>query len=738
MKLIKHIACFLLLLPALAQAQQGIPVYLDNSKTIEERVEDALSRLTLEEKVALTHAQSKFSSPGVPRLGIPENWMTDGPHGIRAEVMWDEWYGANWTSDSCIAFPALTCLAASWNPEISALYGKSIGEEARYRNKNVLLGPGVNIYRTPLNGRNFEYMGEDPYLASRMVVPYIQGVQQNGVAACVKHYALNNQEKHRGYIDVIVDDRALYEIYLPAFKAAVLEGNAWAIMGAYNKYKGEHCCHNQYLLNDILKRDWKFDGVVVSDWGGVHDTQESISNGLDMEFGSWTNGLNWGASNAYDNYYLANPYLKLLRSGEATDKELNDKVRRILRLVFRTTMNPNRPYGSFGTQEHALAGRKIAQEGIVLLQNNRNVLPVDISKVKKILVVGENAVKRMTVGGGSSSLKAKYEVSPLEGIRARVGKDAEIIYMPGYASPSVPEQDVKDAKMPEQKPIEEAALRAEAIEAAKGADIVFFIGGLNKNDGQDSEGNDRASLGLPYGQDAVIAGLAEANPNTVVVMVTGNAVAMPWVKQVPAIVEAWYSGTEAGNALASVLFGDVNPSGKLPFTFPARIEDNSAYAMGEYPGDSIHVKYNESIFVGYRWADKQKAKPLFSFGHGLSYTTFEYGKVTADKKTIGKDEPLTFLLTVKNTGRREGAEVVQLYISDKKSSLPRPIKELKGFQKVYLQPGEEKQVSFTIGTDALSFFDDGKHEWVAEEGQFEALIGASSTDIRSKVAFEFK
>lgn len=310
--------------------------------------------------------------------------------------------------------------------------------------------------------------------------------------------------------------------------------------------------------------------------------------------------------------------------------------------------------------------------------------------------------------------------------------------MPGYASPAVPEQDVKDAKMPEQKPIDEAVLRAEAIAAAKDADIVFFIGGLNKNDGQDSEGNDRASLGLPYGQDAVIAGLAEANPNTVVVMVTGNAVAMPWVKQVPAIVEAWYSGTEAGNALASVLFGDVNPSGKLPFTFPARIEDNSAYAMGEYPGDSIHVKYNESIFVGYRWADKQKAKPLFSFGHGLSYTTFDYGKVTADKKTISKDEPITFIMTVKNTGQREGAEVVQLYISDKKSSLPRPIKELKGFQKVYLKPGEEKEVSFTIGTDALSFFDDNKHEWVAEKGQFEALIGASSTDIRSKVVFELK
>ncbi|MEG2854330.1 glycoside hydrolase family 3 C-terminal domain-containing protein [Bacteroides sp.] len=724
----------LIALPALAQT----PVYLDVNKPIEERVEDALSRMTVQEKVAMTHAQSKFSSAGVPRLGIPENWMSDGPHGIRAEVLWDEWYGANWTNDSCIAFPALTALAATWNPDMSALYGKSIGEEARYRNKNVLLGPGVNIYRTPLNGRNFEYMGEDPYLASVLVVPYIREVQKNGVAACVKHYALNNQEIHRGYINVKVDDRALYEIYLPAFKAAVQQGGAWAIMGAYNQYKGEHCCHNQYLLNDILKRDWGFDGVVVSDWGGVHDTKQSIFNGLDMEFGSWTNGLNWGASNAYDNYYLAMPYLQLIREGAVGTGELDDKVRRILRLVFRTNMAKERHFGSFGTEAHALAGRKIAQEGIVLLQNNRNLLPLDTRQTKRILVVGENAVKRMTIGGGSSSLKVKYEVSPLEGIRARVGSSAEVIYALGYASPAVAEQDVKGAKA-EQKEIDPVALRNQAVEAAREADVVLFIGGLNKNDGQDSEGNDRASLSLPYEQDALIAQLAAANPNTAVVILSGNAVAMPWVREVPAIVEAWYSGTEAGHALASILFGDVNPSGKLPFTFPARLEDNSAHALGEYPGDSINVSYNESIFVGYRWADKQKkARPLFPFGHGLSYTTFAYGKPIADKKTLLPGETITFTLPVKNTGTREGQEIVQLYISDKKSSLPRPVKELKGFSKVHLAPGQEKTVTFTIDKEALSFFDDTKHEWVAEPGKFEALIGASATDIKGVVSFELK
>ncbi len=721
-------------LPVVAQ----VPAYLDAAKPIEVRVEDALKRMTVEEKVAILHAQSKFSSPGVPRLGIPENWMTDGPHGIRAEVLWDEWYGANWTNDSCIAYPALTALAASWDLDMSALYGKSIGEEARYRNKNVLLGPGVNIYRTPLNGRNFEYMGEDPYLASKMVVPYIKEVQKNGVAACVKHYALNNQEIYRGHINVIVDDRALYEIYLPAFKAAVQEGGAWAIMGAYNQYKGEHACHNQYLLNDILKRDWGFDGVVISDWGGVHDTKESIFNGLDMEFGSWTNGLNWGASNAYDNYYLALPYLNMIKEGKVGTKELDDKVRRILRLVFRTNMAPNRPYGSFGTEEHALAGRRIAQAGIVLLQNNRNVLPVDVNKVKKVLVVGENAVKPMTVGGGSSSLKAKYEVSPLAGIQARVGSAAEVRYVVGYASPAVAEQDVKGAKAVK-KTIDPVALRNEAVSAAKDADIVLFIGGLNKNDGQDCEGNDRKSLGLPYDQDALISELAKANPNTVVVIISGNAVAMPWVGEVPSIVETWYSGTEAGNALASILFGDVNPSGKLPFTFPARLEDNSANALGEYPGDSINVKYNESIFVGYRWADKQKkVKPLFPFGHGLSYTTFAYSKPTADKKVMGADEVLTVSVNVKNTGSREGQEVVQLYISDLKSSLPRPIKELKGFGKVKLAPGEEKTLTFAIDKEALSFYDDTKGAWVAEPGKFEAVIGASAADIKGIVPFELK
>lgn len=740
MKKILVSLAFAAVLPLSAQQK---PVYLDESKPIEERVEDALPRLTLKEKIALVHAQSKFSSAGVPRLGIPEFWMTDGPHGVRPEVLWDEWDQAGWTNDSCVAFPALTCLAATWNPEMSLLYGQSIGEEARYRNKTVLLGPGVNIYRTPLNGRNFEYMGEDPYLSAHMVVPYIQGVQQNGVAACVKHFALNNHEANRHTTNVIVDDRALYEIYLPAFKAAVQEGKAWVIMGSYNLYKGQHCCHNQYLLNDILKGEWGFDGVVISDWGGAHDTDQAITNGLDMEFGSWTNGLSNGASNAYDNYYLAMPYLQRIQEGKVGTKELDDKVRRILRLAFRTTMNTSRPWGAILSPEHYEAARRIGEEGIVLLQNEGGLLPINLDKAKKIAVIGENAIKMMTVGGGSSSLKVQREISPLDGIRQRVGNQVEVVYARGYVGDASGEyngvvtgQNLKDDRTPDE-------LIAEAVKVAADADYVIFIGGLNKSANQDCEDTDRAGLGLPYGQDDVIQALAKVNRNLIVVNISGNAVAMPWVKEVPAIVQDWYLGSEAGSALAAVLVGDVNPSGKLPFTFPVKLEDNAAYALGEYTGvrsdTVINIKYNESIFVGYRWADKQKkSKPLFAFGHGLSYTTFEYGKPVADAKTMSVDGKLTVKVTVKNTGSREGQEVVQLYIADKKSSLPRPLKELKGFKKIKLTPGESKEVSFVIDKEALSFFDDTKHAWIAEPGKFEAIIAASAADVKGVVPFELK
>ena len=714
------------------------PVYLDETKPVEQRIDDALARMTLDEKIAVIHAQSKFSSPGVKRLGFPDLWTDDGPHGVRPDVLWDEWVQAGQTNDSCVAFPALTCLAATWNPALSRLYGESLAEEALYRGKHVILGPGVNINRTPFNGRNFEYMGEDPWLASRMVVPYIQGLQSKGVAACVKHYALNNDEEYRHQVNVIVSDRALHEIYLPAFKAAVQEGGAWAVMGSYNLYQNQHNCHNATLLNKILKQDWGFDGVVISDWGGCHNTEEAIQNGLDLEFGSWTDGLTMGVTNAYDNYYMALPYKRLIREFKYSTKELDEKVRRVLRLFYRTTMNRQRPFGFLCSESHYEAALKIAQQGIVLLKNDRKILPV--KKARRILVVGENAIKMMTVGGGSSSLKVQKEILPLDGIKARFA-EAEVDFARGYVGDTIQSYDgvTVGRSLYDLRSAEE--LTAEAVAKAKDADVVIFIGGLNKSNYQDCEGHDRQTYGLPYGQDQLIEALVKANPNLVYVNISGNAVAMPWAHKVPAIVQGWFIGSEAGEALASVLAGDVNPSGKLPFTWYARLEDCGAHATGSYPGtwrdghQIIDETYKEDIFVGYRWTDKQQIKPLFPFGYGLSYTTFKVSNLRADKKEMTADDQLTITADVKNVGSLAGAEVLQLYISDTQSSLPRPVKELKGFKKVYLEPGETQQVSFIIDRSALSFYDEKTGAWTAEPGEFVAMVNNSSAPTKNHIRF---
>lgn len=715
------------------------PVYMDDAQPIEARVKDALSRMTLEEKVALCHAQSKFSSAGVPRLGIPELWMSDGPHGVRAEINWNDWGYANWTNDSITAFPALTCLAATWNPDMSAKYGKAIGEEARYREKDVLLGPGVNIYRTPMNGRNFEYMGEDPYLASVMCVPYIQELQKNGVAACVKHYALNNQELWRGHIDVNLSDRALHEIYLPAFKAAVEEGGAWSIMGAYNKIRGQHACHNDFTLNKILKDDWKFDGCVITDWGGAHDTYEAAVNGLDIEMGSYTNGLTSESVFTYNDYYLANPYLQMLKDGKVPMSTIDDKASRILRLIFRTAMNRQKPYGSVATEEHYAAAREIGNEGIVLLKNapvikkGAPLLPIDAAKYQNILVVGDNAVRLLNQGGGSSELKVKDMVSPLDGLRAVYGD--KVAYAKGYAAgrpmygraDEIP-QNVVDS------------LRAEAVEMAKKADLVVLVGGLNKNHFQDCEGGDRLEYGLPFGQDELIEALLGVNKNLVLVLLSGNAVEMPWVSRVPAIVQGWYLGSMGGKSLADILSGAVNPSGKLPFSFPAKLTDCGAHAFDElsYPGDSIKQEYKEDILVGYRWHDTKKVPALFPFGHGLSYTTFTYGKPVASAKAMAADGTLTVTVAVKNTGSIAGKEIVQLYVGDDKCSVLRPVKELKHFAKVALAPGQEKSVTFTLTPDDLKFYDEVSAAWKYEPGKFKAYVCASSADVRGVVLFEMQ
>ncbi|MCF8222213.1 MAG: glycoside hydrolase family 3 C-terminal domain-containing protein [Bacteroidales bacterium] len=692
---------------------------------IEERIDDIISRLTLEEKVRMCHAQSKFSSPGVARLGIPELWMSDGPHGVRAEIEWDSWNYAEWTNDSCIAFPALTCMASTFNRELAYQYGVALGEEARYRKKDVLLGPGVNIYRTPLNGRNFEYMGEDPYLASEMVVPYIKGVQRNGVAACVKHYVLNNQETRRNNINVDLSERALREIYLPAFKAAVQKGGVWTVMGSYNKYRGQYCTHNDKLVNDILKGEWDFDGALISDWGSTHDTREAALNGLDIEMGTGSDGLTYSLKNAYDNYFLAIPFLEMIKKGDIDESVVDEKVRRILRLMFRTTMSKNRPYGSKGSIEHSAVARKVAREGIVLLKNEDEFFPLDPEAEITIAVIGENATRKLTTGGGSSDLKALYEISPLQGIKERF-KNAKILHTMGYESgPSV-----YGYVIPPQ--LDADSLKKVAISTAMESDLVLFIGGLNKSHKQDCENGDREGLGLPFGQDELIKEIVSVNPGTAIILLSGNAVAMPWMNDVRSIVQAWYPGSESGHAIADIISGDVNPSGKLPISFPVRLEDNGAHSFGRksYPGVNDEQYYEEGILVGYRWHDTKEIEPLFPFGHGLSYTTFSINSAETEKKTYTADDHIKLMVEIENTGEREGSEVIQVYIRDERSSLPRPYKELKAFEKVKLAPGQTKKVELNIPVSELAFYDPARNGWYAEEGTYQIFVSFSAGDIR--------
>lgn len=705
--------------------------YLDESLPAEERIEDAISRMTLDEKIAMIHAQSKFSTPGCPRLGIPEIWMSDGPHGVRVEFSWDDWKWAGWTNDSCTALPALTCLAATFNPDLAARYGKVVGAEARFREKDIMLGPGVNIYRTPLSGRNFEYMGEDPMLASRMVVPYIKGLQSNGVSACLKHFVLNNQEHNRDKVDVVVGERALNEIYLPAFKAGVTEGGVWAVMGSYNKFRDTYCTHNDTLVNKILKDQWGFDGVFITDWGSAHDTREAALNGLDIEMGSWTNGLTWGKSNAYDSYYMARPLRDLVIAGDIDEKVVDDKVRRILRLCLRTNMNRNRPWGAMHTPEHLETAREVAREGIVLLKNESGFLP--FKSGMKVAVIGENAVKVLSIGGGSSELKPRVEISPLEGLRSRFGEE-NILFSLGYASGD------PDYSRELPSPYDADSLRMAAIETARRADVVVFIGGLNKNYRQDCEGEDRATFSLPFGQDRLIADLAAVNPRMAVVLVSGNAVDMPWAAKVPAIVQSWYLGSMGGAALADILSGDFSPSGKLPFSIPKRLEDCAAHSFGErgYPGVDGHVYYDEGLLVGYRWHDTKGIPARYPFGHGLSYTTFRYSGLKTDRKVYKPGDTVAVSMTLANTGKCPGAETVQFYVTQKNPRLPRPVKELKGFCKTSLQPGETKTVTVEIPVADLAYYDDTLARWVVDEDEFIINAGASSTDLRGKVSFRIK
>jgi beta-glucosidase len=710
-----------------AEAQQ--PIYLDDSKPIEARVADLLPRLTVDEKISMVHAKSTFAVAGVPRLGIPDLWMDDGPMGVRAEVG-EGFRNLNRSDDFATAMPATLGLAATFNTNLANAYGAVIGQEAKQRGKNIMLGPSVCIQRTPLCGRNFEYMGEDPYLTARTAVNYIEGEQAQGVGSCVKHYAANNQEDQRGSIDVEMDERTLREIYLPSFRASVEEAGVLSVMGAYNQFRGQHCCENDYLLNKVLKDDFGFKGLTMSDWGGVHSTDLAAMNGMDMEMGSRP---------PYTNNYLANPFLEGLNSGKYPMSVLDDKVARHLYVMFKlnlihdpavTVTAVEDTQKVLSTKEHQDTAREIAEESIVLLKN-KNLLPLDAAKIKSIAVIGVNAVTPFAIGGGAATIKAPYEITALVGISNRIGSDVKITYAPGYAQPSGRgRRDRGDAVVA--PPAANTNLIAEAVAAAKSADVVIFVGGLSHSGGYDTEGSDRKDLKLPGGQDELLEQIVAANPKTVVVFNGGGAVEMgSWLDKTPALLYAWYGGLEGGNALARVLFGDVNPSGKLPCTFPKKLADTptSAFGQSAYPGTNGVEHYTEGLLVGYRWYDAKKIEPLFPFGFGLSYTTFKYSGLKLVPDNDPNNPTVTVQFDITNTGKREGAEAAQIYVQELNPSVTRPVKELKSFTKVSLQPGEKQTVSLQLDKRAFAFYDADKHGWVAEKGAFKILVGRSSRDI---------
>lgn len=701
--------------------KEGAAIQTTDSTALIEATIDSLIRLmTLEEKVAMIHASSSFTSGGIPRLGIPELVMSDGPHGVRKE------HGRDWKADlkgddSVTYLPTGITLASTWNPALAYSFGKVLGTEAKARGKDIILGPGVNIMRTPLNGRNFEYFSEDPFHASRMVVPYIQGVQAQGISACVKHYLANNQEEKRDKIDVQMSERALREIYLPAFAAAVQEGQVNAVMGAYNKFRGQYCTHNEYLNNKILKGELGFQGVVMSDWGAVHNTMEALQNGCDLEMGS-----EFTVSNAdnpqYNKFFMADTLIHLVKTGKASEALINDKVRRILRLMLKTNVpdRSRRSPGLINAPGHQAIALQVAEEGIVLLKNEGKVLPLKADSIKTIAVIGANADRKHAGAGGSSQVNAKYEITPLQGIRKMLGSSVTVNFAPGYEILQNKRSDPKLIKA--------------AVDAARNADAVVYVGGWihgysdewNDN-AYDAESLDKPDMHLPFGQSELIAALLKANPNIVVVLMGGGPADMTlFAEKAKAIIQAWYPGMEGGTALANILFGKTNPSGKLPVTFPEKLEDSPAHSTGEYPGDGETVKYNEGIFVGYRFFDTRKVEPLFAFGHGLSYTTFELSNMELEKK----GDTVHVKLKIKNTGTMKGAEVIQIYVKDEQASAERPEKELKGFAKVFLEKGETKEVSLPLPPEAFKFYDEGKKQWILEPGRFVIQAGSSSRDIR--------
>lgn len=730
-KIIGVIACGLFLNTAAASSQ-----VTDKEKVqMEKRIEKLIKKMTLEEKVGLLHGNSKFYVAGVERLGIPEWSLSDGPHGVRAEINRHDWAYAGWTNDSASYFPTGTAFAATWNPELAYRRGEVLGEEARWRKKDVLLGPGVNIIRSPLCGRNFEYMSEDPYMNSVLAVAYIKGLQSRDVACSVKHFAVNNQEINRTTVDVECSERALREIYLPAFKAAVQEGGALTVMAAYNKFRGEFCAENNYLVRKILRNEWGFDGVYVTDWGAAHSTVPSMEAGLDLEMGTLID--------KYEDWYYANPLIEAVKSGKIPMSLVDEKVGDVLRVMIKTNvLDPKKRFGpgSMNTKEHQQATYDAAAEAIVLLKNQNNLLPLDFSSIKSLAVIGDNATRKHSNGGLSSEIKAVYEVTPLEALRAKWGDKVDIRFAQGYEKLSTFVEGSNNGQSSgtfSSKTQESDALLKEAVEVARTSDVALLVCGLNHD--YDTESFDRLNMDIPYGQVELIQEVVKANPRTIVVMIAGSPLNMAAVDICsPAIVWAWFNGMEGGNALVDVLSGKVNPSGKMPFTTPVSLDQSPAHALGNFPGRDLKVNYEEDILVGYRWFDTKGLPVVYPFGYGLSYTTFNYSNLNTDKKTYDQADTIQATFTLTNTGDREGAEVAQLYVSDPVCSVMRPVKELKGFKKVFLKPGESRRITLDIPVSSLAFYSEAQSQFVVEPGEFILQLGASASDITQRISVEVK
>ena len=714
----------------------------------ENEIKELVDKLTLEEKVRMIHADGLFRSGDVKRLGIPAIYTSDGPCGVRCEFKNDSWWPVGTDDDFVSYLPSNSAIASTWNKELAYESGKTLGEEARGRSKDMILAPGINIKRDPRCGRNFEYLSEDPCVVAEMAVPLVKGIQENDVSACVKHFAVNNQETNRMAVDTLVDERTLREIYLKGFEAVIKKAGCLSIMGGYNKFRGTFCCENKTLLNEILRDEWKFDGIAVSDWGGVHSTVGTAESELDLEM---------SVTEDFDDYFFANPLIEAVKKGEVSEELLDKKVSNILRVMFKLKMigdkKDERKAGAYNTPEHRAAALKVAEESIVLLKNEKNVLPLNKKEIKTVAVIGANADIRHSFGGGSAEIKALYEIAPLIGLKMYLGGNTKVNYAKGYYVPGKAmnateswqasstdggNEDMLDypylkLSKPGEFAKENEELFAEALEIAKDADAVIFVGGLDHN--YDIEGADRRDMALPYDQDIIIEKLLDLRKDTIVVLNAGSPVEMPWLDKADTLVFNYYAGMENGTAIAKVLFGDVNPSGKLSESFPVCYEDTVTCKNQEF-GRPEYVEYKEGLFYGYRYYEKEGVKVAFPFGYGKSYTDFEYSNLSVSEVCTnacandGCDGSLKVTLNVKNNGTVAGKEAVQIYIGEKNPTVVRPIKELKGFEKVCLNPGESKEVSIIIKKTDLGYYDEKVKGFVTNKGEYTVYACASSADVR--------